>query len=136
MQTFKKIGIFGITILLFSCGATMKNTWSREGYTGKHFDKILVIGVARNLESRSAFENTTVRLLAENGITAENSLTVLPPVKDMSEFSEERIVKIVRDGNYDAVLAATLIDVNTRDVVQSAGSYYGPMYAGRGYYGY
>ena len=136
MNSLKKFGLFAITLFLFSCGATMKNTWSREGYTGKHFDKILVLGVARNLEARSTFENTTVSLLAENGITAENSLTVLPPVKDMSEFSEERIVKIVKEGNYDAVLAATLVDVNSRDVVQSAGSYYGPMYAGRGYYGY
>lgn len=136
MRTFKYIGILGITLLLFSCSATMKHTWSREGYTGKHFDKILVIGVSRNLETRSTFENTTVSLLAENGIMAENSLTVLPPVKDMTEFSEERVIRIVKDGDYDGLLVATLIDVNSRDVVESAGSYYGPMYGGRGYYGY
>lgn len=111
--------LVAVTFLMVSCSSTMKHTWTQEGYTGKHFDKILVIGASRNLESRSAFENTTVELLAENGIKAENSLKVLPPVQDVNEISEELIEKVVKEGNYDAVIVAFLVDVNTKDVVET-----------------
>ncbi|MCJ7468426.1 MAG: hypothetical protein MUO53_17235 [Maribacter sp.] len=136
MKRLKSVALLSIVSLLFSCGATMKHTWSKEGYAGKHFEKILVIGASRNLESRSTFENTTVKLLAENGITAENSLSVLPPIRDINEISEERIIKAVKDGNYDGVIIATLLDINTKEITQIGTPMYGPMYAGRGYYGY
>lgn len=124
-----------MVFLFLSCSSTMKHTWSREGFAGKHFNKLLVIGASRNLASRSTFENTTVKLLGENGISAENSLSLIPPINDMSEISEERIIDKIKQGGYDGVIVATLVDVNTRDVAES-NPVYGPMYAGRGYYGY
>lgn len=136
MKKVLNLSVLMAALLFMSCGATMKHTWSREGFSGKHFEKILVIGASRNLESRSAFENTTVKLLADNGIKAENSLSAIPPISDMNEISEERIVSIVKNGGYDGVIVAALLDVNTRDVAESNTMVYGPMYAGRGYYGY
>ncbi|MCE2611574.1 hypothetical protein LVD13_01230 [Flavobacteriaceae bacterium D16] len=136
MKKLRLVALLSIPLLLFSCGATMKHTWSKEGFSGKKFEKILVIGASRNLASRTTFENTTVQRLAENGIKAENSLSVIPPVQDLNEISEERIVKAVKDGGYDGVIVASLLDINTKDVVQSGTPVYGPMYAGRGYYGY
>ena len=123
-----------VMLFLFSCGSAMKYTWTKEGYSGKHFEKILIIGATKNLESRTTFENTVVKLLAEANIKAENSLKSLPPINDITEISEEKIISAVQEGNYDGVIVATLVDVNTQDVKES-GAIYGPMYGGRGYYG-
>ncbi len=135
MRTINSIGAIIILLIVSSCGSVMKYTWTQEGFSGKQFDKILVIGASKNIQSRTVFENTVVKLLAKEGINAENNLRALPPVQDISQTSEESIIKAVKDGNYDAVLVATLVDVNTQDVRESGTTMYGPMYAGRGYYG-
>jgi len=136
MRTLISIAVAVLLLIISSCGSAMKYTWTKEGYTGKHFDKILVIGASKNLESRSAFENTVVRLLGEEGIMAENSLKAIPPIQDLTQISEEKIVDAVKAGNYDGVIVGTLVDVNTKEVVESGSPVYGPMYGGRGYYGY
>ncbi len=135
MRTMNIIGAIIILLIVSSCGSAMKYTWTQEGFSGKQFDKILVIGASKNMQSRTVFENTVVKLLAKESINAENSLKALPPVQDISQISEESIIKAVKDGNYDGVLVATLVDVNTQDVRESGTTMYGPMYAGRGYYG-
>ncbi len=136
MRTFNIIRTVFVLLIVTSCGSAMKYTWTKEGYSGKHFDKILVIGATKNLASRSAFENNVVKLLAEKGITAQNSLQAIPPIQDITQISEEKIVDAVKAGNYDGVIVATLIDVNTQEVRESGTPMYGPMYGGRGYYGY
>lgn len=133
MKNFKKIISFSFIIILFSCGTTMKNTWTKNGFSGKKFNNILVIGATKNLESRQTFENNVVALLAENGITAKTSIDVLPPISNPEETSEDKIIDIIKNGNYDAVLVASLVDVNTKDVRESS-NYYGGVYPVR--YGY
>jgi len=113
--------VAGVLVLLIttSCGSAMKSTWTKEGYTGKKFKKILVVGISRNADSRTVFENKVVELLGNKGITAHNSLEAIPPVKDITQMSKERIVAAVRDGNYDGVIVSTLLMVNSEDILQS-----------------
>ena len=136
MKILRLIAVLALPLIFFSCSSTMKYVWAQEGYSGKHYDKILVVGVAQRLESRLAFENTVVKLLAAEGVTAETSTIAIPPVQNMEEVSKERFVKVVKEGNYDGVIVARLIDVSIKDVLESGSPSYGPMYAGRGYYGY
>ena len=133
MKFLKLTASLLLLVIFSSCGSTMKYTWTKEGYTGKHFDKILVVGVTKNMESRSVFENTVVKLLADEGITAENSNKAIPPIQSVDQVSEERFVNVVREGNYDGVLVARLIDVDVKDVRESGTPIYGPMYGGRGF---
>ena len=135
-KTTKIISAALILLIVSSCGTAMKYSWTKDGFSGKKFEKILVIGASRNIQSRTVFENTTVvKLLAKENITAQNSLKALPPIQDISQISEERIMAAVKEGNYDGVLVATLVDVNIQDVRESGTTMYGPMYGGRGYYG-
>ncbi len=119
MKILKLIAATVLLLSISSCGSTMKNTWTKEGYSGKNFEKILVIGISRNVDSRTVFENTVVKLLGNKGITAHNSLEAIPPVKDITQMSKERIVAAVRDGNYDGVIVSTLLIVNSEDILQS-----------------
>jgi hypothetical protein len=119
MKILKLIAATVLLLIISSCGSTMKNTWTKEGYSGKNFEKILVIGISRNVDSRTVFENTVVKLLGNKGITAHNSLETIPPVKDITQMSKERIIAAVRNGNYDGVIVSTLLIVNSEDILQS-----------------
>ncbi len=120
--------------LLWSCATTMQSTWKKESFEGKHFEKVLVLAITKNLKSRTLFENTVVDLLKENGINATNGLNVFTPVEDLKDLSEAEIEKRIKEGGYDGVLVTSLIDTRTRDVQVNNTSYYPYMYGG--YYGY
>lgn len=138
MKKVQFLGMMLIALLVVSCGTGMKDTWVKENYQAKTFDKILVFGAFNTLEARKSFENTVVELLSDKGINAENSMTALPPSVKVSDMSEETIVKAVQDGGYDAVIVASLIDVNNQDVRESGGGAYvvRPYRLGYGRYAY
>jgi hypothetical protein len=139
MKNLKFLSILWVTFVMISCSSTMKYTWTKPDYTGKKYNNILVIGATKNLESRNTFESTVVNLLAESGINAKTSLDIFPPLKDAEQLAEDKIIEKIKSGNYDAVIVASLIDVNTQDVRES-GNYYGgaymPMRYGYGTYIY
>ena len=91
----KRIVLIVAVALLWSCATTMQHTWKKENFEGKHFDKVLVLAISKNLKSRTLFENTVVDLLKENGINATNALNVFTPVEDLKSISEEDIGKAV-----------------------------------------
>lgn len=121
-------------LFLWSCASTMQYTWVKENYQGKHFENILVIGISKNLAARSNFENTIVEMLKEEGITASNSISLFPPIKYMTELTEEQIESRVKSGNYDAILVSSLVDINTQEVYESGtNTYYPVTYRSRRY---
>ena len=123
-----------VVTFLWSCSTTMKYTWTKENFEGKKFDKVLVLTLSKNLKWGTLFENTVVQYLGEEGVNATNGLNVFTPVEDVSKLTEEEIESRIKNGNYDAVLVTTLIDINTRDVQVNNTNYYPYMYGG--YYGY
>ncbi len=135
MKTRIVLSLIAMTFL-WSCATSMKYTWTKENYEGKKFDKILVMTISKNLKSRTLFENTVVKYLAEEGINATNSLSIFPPVETAEKLTKEEIEKRIKGGNYDGVLITTLIDVNTQDVIVNNNGPYYPMPYGYGYRGY
>ena len=127
MKNLKILSVFAFALILSSCSSTMKHTWTKPDYSGKSYKNILVIGATKNLESRNTFESSVVSLLAEKGINAKTSLDIFPPVQEGDELAEDQIISKIKKGNYDAVLVASLVDVNTQDVRES-GNYYGGAY--------
>ncbi len=137
MKTTKWLGFILMTSFFLSCSPTMKDTWTKPDYQTRSFKKILVIGAFTSLEARNSFENTVVKTLADEGVYAETSIVVLPPVKKISEMSEEQIIEVVKSGNYDGVIVASLIDVNSQEVRESGGTaIVGPYRYGYGRYAY
>lgn len=134
---FRKLFFLSVLAIqmLGSCSTTMKYTWTKEGFQGKDFDKILVVGATRDLPARSSFENTVVQLLKEQGITAVNSVSTLPQFENIEQLSEEEIVEAVKAGNFDGVIVASLVDVKSQEVLESYGTSAYP-YGMYGRYGY
>ncbi len=126
MKTRVIISLIAMTFL-WSCATTMKYTWTKENYQGKKYNKILVVVMSVTQQGRMNGENSIVKHLAKEGIQATNSLQIFPPTENLDNLSEEEIGKRIIDGNYDGVLVTTLVDVNTKEVLEGGGTYYQPV---------
>lgn len=126
-------------LFLMSCSSTMKYTWTNDGYEGRQFKKILVIGEAKTQQGRLNAENAIVNALTKEGITATNSVSIFPPTQNNHELNEDEIENRILGGGYDGVLITSLVDAKTRDVREGGGTYTQPVayrygrYVRRGY---
>lgn len=126
MKTRIGLSLFAL-IFLMSCSSTMKYTWTNDGYQGRKFNKILVIGEASTQSGRLRAENAIVAALQKEGITATNSLSVFSSNINASELSEDEIEKRILSGGYDGVMVTSLVDAKTRDVREGGGTYAQPV---------
>ena len=119
------LGLFAL-IFLMSCASPMKYTWTKDGYQGKEYKKILVISEAKTQQGRLNSENAIVETLAKNGLTATNSVDVFKMNEDIQSLSEDEIENRILNGGYDGVLISSLVDAKSRQVREGGGSYYAP----------
>ncbi len=110
-----KITPITLLLLLSSCASTMKNTWVKEGYNPKTFKNILVLNISKNKKIRSAYEDAAVQLFEAEGIGATEGFNVFPLDENFENVSSKIIEKRVMQGNYDAVLVSTVVDVEIRN---------------------
>lgn len=122
-------------LMLGSCSSTMKYTWTKDGFKGKDFDKILVVATTRDLITRAAYEGTVMQLLQKEGISAQKSIDIFPQFENAEGISEEVIAQKVREGGFDGIIVASLVDVNSQQVLESYGGTAYP-YGMYGRYGY
>jgi len=100
---------------------------------------ILVIGVAENQANRRMYEAALAQRLEEHGVTAYQSVMLLPTSE---KLQKEDVVAAVKEKNIDAVLVTRVLDINRQKnyvppstTVYSAYPGYGHAYYGS-YYGY
>lgn len=117
-----------VTILLWSCSSTMNYTWTKDGYEGRSYEKILVIVEAQTKQGRVNGENAIVAALTKEGVTATNSVSVFPPNENTHDLSEDEIEDRILEGGYDGVLITSLVDARSREVREGGGTYYQPTY--------
>lgn len=109
------IGILFVA-LLSSCSSSMYEIWTKNDFTGKKFQKILVMNISTEAESSTVFEDLVVEKLEKSGINATNSSTVFAKTQSRDSLSEKQIEANIRNGNYDGVLVSYPVDVTTREI--------------------
>lgn len=75
------ISVFVLAMFLYSCGTStyISNTWEKSGYSGKKFNKLLVLAIAKkNVSGERTLEDMVVKKLKESGINAVQSYTAIP----------------------------------------------------------
>jgi len=130
-------------IALTACSKTstsISQSYRNPGYEQTVFQKLFVIGVAQNQESRKAFEDTFASAIANEGGRAQASWGVLP---DSTQLSEEQIRGAIEGGGFDGVLITRLLSVDEDKEYTPASTYnnprttyYGGGYGYGGYYGF
>ncbi len=108
-MTYKKMTFLVTAVLLMiltACATTkLSGTWKDENLSGKKFQKLLVIGAAKQQQVRELFEDEFVRQLEAQGVKAIPSYTLIPAEKMLDK---ETIVSHIAENRIDAVLITRL----------------------------
>jgi hypothetical protein len=105
----KKMTFLGTAVLLMiltACATTkLSGTWKDENLSRKKFQKLLIIGAAKQQNVRELFEDEFVRQLEAQGGKAIPSYTLIPAEKMLDK---ETIVSHITENRIDAVLITRL----------------------------
>lgn len=105
----KKMTFLGTAVLLMiltACATTkLSGTWKDENLSEKKFQKLLIIGAAKQQNVRELFEDEFVRQLEAQGGKAIPSYTLIPAEKMLDK---ETIVSHITENRIDAVLITRL----------------------------
>jgi len=125
-----------LTFLFTSCSSSYLKDSSNISNTKKQYDKILVIARSKDKTTRFNFENQVVQNLAEYGINATSTNSVIQTENFDRELSEKEIEdlrnRLVKEG-YSGVIITNLLskDQYTDVVSGSASTAYVPVRYGR-----
>jgi len=110
-----KFLLLSFVFLITSCGATIKNTWVKEGYTPRSFNNILVLNISKDRNIRSAYERAAVTLFKADGVNSTPGMEVFPLKENLEKISPKTIENRILEGNYDAILISSVVGVELRN---------------------
>lgn len=126
----KKVILLSIILLTVSCSPMLSSSFTKEGYTEKSYNKIAVIGISNNLNSRLTFERQAVNLFKENGINAVSGIDMFPQNMPKEAQNPDNYIDIIKTHNLDGIITISLVDTKDGHRYQSGNSYTIPA----GYY--
>ena len=133
--------LFGI-FLLIALGVIsaksikMVTSWFNPKYQGQTFHKILVIGVAQNLEVRADFEDGMASKIARPGIEAIPGNQILLRPDPNAKPDLDYLRGQVRDNHIDAVIVSRLLKVDKKVISIPSSTYIAPYPYYYSFYGY
>jgi hypothetical protein len=130
--------LFLTALYLSSCMGSLteiSGTWTKPGYKGKKFNKILVVAISNELVKRNAVESAMAKELASVKINATTSTSVL----DLSSIEKtkdgkidptkiEAVKKSLIDAGYDGAIVLSLLDKKEKTEYVPGQTYYQPNY--------
>lgn len=115
-----------VIAVLISGGCSSINvmeTWHKPAVQGHRYQKILILGIARDENMRSTFENLAADELSKHQIQAVPANTIIP-VLNMDKAVRADIVAAVKSSGCDAVLTTRALKVGESAVSQGGQSAY------------
>ena len=114
----------------------MVTSWFNPNYEGQAFHKVLVIGVAQNLEVRADFEDGMAAKIARPGIETipGNQILLRPDPKSKPDLDYLRAQ--IRDNHIDAVVVTRLLKVDKKVTSVPSSTYRAPFPYYYSFYGY
>src|SRR6516164_3711079 len=132
------LSFFLLTVLTVISGksAKMISSWFNPNYEGQTFHKILVIGVAQNLEVRADFEDEMAAQIARPGIeTIPGNHILLRPDANV-KLDLDYLRGQIRDNHIDAVVVSRLLKVDKKVISIPSSTYIAPFPYYYSFYGY
>ena len=113
-------------MLLVSGGcASIKvmETWHKPAVPAHRYQKILILGIARDDNKRSTFENLAANELSKHQVLAVPGNTIIPVV-NMDKVTRTELAAAVKSSGCDAVLTVRALAVGSSTVTQGGQSAY------------
>jgi hypothetical protein len=132
------LSFFLLAVLAAISGKSTKiiTSWFNPNYEGQTFHKILVIGVAQNLEVRADFEDEMAAQITRPGIETipGNQILLRPDPKVKLDLDYLR--GQIRDNHVDAVVVSRLLKVDKKVTSIPSSTYIAPYPYYYSFYGY
>ncbi|WP_425390718.1 hypothetical protein [Ekhidna sp.] len=97
---------------LTSCTSDFDNEWKRSSYEGTHFNKLVVVGLSHELDTRKFYENEAVTELKKAGFEAIEGLHIFPQEITELDHNQDSISHLIVENNVDAVLVIKILHEN------------------------
>jgi hypothetical protein len=130
--------LFSLAVLVAVNAKSVKmiTSWFNPNYEGHTFHKILVIGVAQNLEVRADFEDNMAARIARPGVeTIPGNLILLRPDPDV-KLDLDYLRGQIHDNHIDAVVVSRLLKVEKKVTYIPSSTYIAPYPYYYSFYGY
>lgn len=121
-----------ISLIIFGACSKVdihKNVHSSNSY---NLDRVLIIGLTSNYNSRSMYEKELSYRLREMGYNMFSSVNVDPEKKEL--FTLDEIVALVEEKNIDGVITIRLKDVKSKERYTTSDRYISDMYNWHNYF--
>ncbi|HEY2822532.1 MAG TPA: hypothetical protein VGJ06_15915 [Candidatus Acidoferrum sp.] len=127
-----------LAILAVSSGKSVKmlTSWFNPSYKGQTFHKILVIGVAQNLEVRADFEDELAAQMARPGVETIPGNHILLRPDPNEKLDLDYLRGQVHDNHIDAVVVTRLLKVDKKVTHFPSSTYVAPYPYYYSVYGY
>lgn len=144
-KTLLAVIVLIMTVTFYSCSSVteMSGTWKKPGTTATKFNKIIVMGVSKNLVAKSTVENAIVSQLRKNGLNAVAGANVLPTSTfdadadgKADEDSKENIKAKLTELGVDGALVLSLLDKKESERYVPGTTMYSPYNSYYPFYGY
>ena len=99
--------IFYLLLMTFCASTTLDYVWKDPNYQGGKFNKVLIIGVAKEQANRILFESKFVAELKIYGTDAISSYTIIPSAENLNKATVESKIETLQ---VDAVLVTQLVN--------------------------
>ncbi len=119
--------VVAVAVALAGCATTSEfvNMWKSPNWAGPALKNVLIVFASTDALQRRSFEDAMALQLRAKGLKAVQSYTVLPD----DRIDREAIVRLVKEGGFDGVIAARLSGVSQEQSYVpgyvSAAPYYG-----------
>ena len=99
-----------VSVALVGCATTSEfvNMWKSPNFAGPGPDNVLIVFASKDALHRRGYEDAMALQLRATGIKAVQSYTVLPD----DRIDKDAIVRLVKEGGYNGVIAARLSGVS------------------------
>lgn len=114
----------------------MVTSWFNPKYEGQTFHKVLVIGVAQNLEVRADFEDGMAAQIARPGMQTIPGNQILLRPDPEAKLDLDYLRAQIRDNQIDAVVVSRLLQVDKRVTSIPSSTYIAPFPYYYSFYGY
>lgn len=125
------VAALALSLFLGGCATTeVTNTWKDPQHSSTPLRKVLVVGISNQASVRRAFEETFAKSLADAGVAAVPSYTL---IAQDGQIAEDVLKKAVADAGADGVLITRMVGRQT-DLQVTPSPMPPPIYGSRRYY--
>ncbi|WP_299255481.1 hypothetical protein [uncultured Aquimarina sp.] len=124
MNKLNKLFLLGITVILISCSSSeLVEVWKNPDIDSFEANKVLVIGMTSDTDTRKVFEKKLTASLKKNGVTSEKSIDFFEKSFTKSPKTEEELMAIenkLLESGFDAILLSKVVAIEDKVTVVNA----------------